>query len=291
MDIQRRFENLLLIPRNILWIGFFLAVLAAWVAMYFMAMEIGFFLAVLAAWVAMYFMAMEMDLNLIGQPGPKAEAMRLMDPGMDMRMPMAEYGPLFAMWATMMAAMMLPTMVPALKTYEDIIVAADGSWGGWSGVLTGYGLMWILFAAIITAVQLALLHGGIIDMLGILKSSVATGMLLIGVGAFQFSRVKQICHGICHAPITYYLSTWRPGFCGGVRMGLGMGTYCVFCCWGIMALGFAGGVMNLLWMGLATIFMVLEKLPQFGRRIMRPAGALLIIGGMAVIAISLVNRG
>ena len=50
-----------------------------------------------------------------------------------------------------------------------------------------------------------------------------------------------------------------------------------------MFLGFVGGVMNLLWMGLATLFMVLEKLPQFGRTITKPMGLLLIGGGLTVL--------
>ena len=41
--------------------------------------------------------------------------------------------------------------------------------------------------------------------------------------------------------------------------------------------------MNLLWMGLATLFMVLEKLPQFGRTITKPMGLLLIGGGLTVL--------
>ena len=50
-------------------------------------------------------------------------------------------------------------------------------------------------------------------------------------------------------------------------------------CWGFMALGFVGGVMSLLWMGAATLFMVLEKLPQIGQRVTKPMGVLLILGG------------
>jgi len=66
-------------------------------------------------------------------------------------------------------------------------------------------------------------------------------------------------------------------------MGLGLGAFCVGCCWGFMALGFVGGVMSLLWMGLATLFMVFEKLPDIGHRVTKPAGALLIAAGLAVI--------
>ncbi len=55
------------------------------------------------------------------------------------------------------------------------------------------------------------------------------------------------------------------------------------CCWGFMVLGFVGGVMNFAWMGLATLFMVIEKLPQVGHHVTRPMGALLILAGLAVI--------
>ena len=65
-------------------------------------------------------------------------------------------------------------------------------------------------------------------------------------------------------------------------MGLGLGAFCAGCCWGFMALGFVGGVMSLLWMGLATLFMVLEKLPQVGRIVTKPMGVALILGGVAL---------
>lgn len=80
----------------------------------------------------------------------------------------------------------------------------------------------------------------------------------------------------------YFLGHWRTGFAGGLRMGLGLGAYCAGCCWGFMLLGFAGGVMNLAWMGLATLFMVLEKLPQIGHRVTKPLGVALICGACVV---------
>ena len=43
-----------------------------------------------------------------------------------------------------------------------------------------------------------------------------------------------------------------------------------------MALAFVGGTMSLVWMGAATLFMTLEKLPDIGRPLTRPAGYALI---------------
>ncbi|MFO8127900.1 DUF2182 domain-containing protein, partial [Yoonia sp.] len=186
-----------------------------------------------------------------------------------------------AMWAVMMAAMMLPTLVPTLTTYERLMVSADGTRAGWVGLLLGYFIVWVGFAAMITAVQLALLFGGVVNMLGIAPVWLSAVLLII-VGAFQFTRVKEVCHGVCHAPMTYFLGHWKTGFFGGLRMGLGLGAFCVACCWGFMALGFVGGVMSLAWMGLATLLMVFEKLPDIGHRVIKPTGVALIAAGLGL---------
>ncbi|MDW3181690.1 DUF2182 domain-containing protein [Roseobacter sp.] len=244
---------------------------------------LGFFAAILASWWVMYVMSVDMDLDLLGRPGPQGQMMAAMDPRMPMYMPMANFGPLFWMWAIMMAAMMLPTLVPTLRAYEDLMVSANGTRAGWLGVPLGYFIVWVGFAAVITGAQLALLFGGVVDMLGIAQSPWVAGGLLLVVGAFQFTRAKEICHGVCHAPAMYFLGHWRTGFAGGLRMGLGLGAFCVGCCWGFMSLGFVGGVMNLAWMGLATLFMVIEKLPQLGHYVTKPMGVLLCAAGLWVI--------
>lgn len=243
---------------------------------------LAFFGVILLAWAMMYMMAMDMDVDLLGRPGDMGNAMRFMDPRMDMYMPMATFGPLFVMWGAMMAAMMLPTMVPTLRSYEDLMVSANGTRAGWVGLLLGYFIIWLAFAAVIAAAQLGLLFAGVIDMLGIAKSRWFAAALLLAVGLFQFTRAKEICHGVCHSPMMYFIGNWRTGFAGGLRMGLGLGTFCVGCCWGFMVLGFAGGVMNLAWMGLATLFMVIEKLPQVGHFVTKPMGAALIAGALLV---------
>ena len=203
-----------------------------------------------------------------------------MSNGMKMDNSMTSFLPLFGMWAVMMAAMMLPTMVPTLKSYEDLMISADGTRIGWIGLLLGYSIIWVTFSALITAFQLILLSLGLVDMMGKVKSIWISSALLIIAGAFQFTRAKEVCHGICHSPMSYFLGNWKTGFNGGLRMGIGLGTFCVGCCWLFMMLGFAGGVMNFLWMGLDTLFMVIEKLPAIGHYVIRPMGAVLIASGV-----------
>ncbi|MFQ6548518.1 DUF2182 domain-containing protein [Aestuariibius sp. 2305UL40-4] len=234
---------------------------AAWLA---------FFAAILVAWAVMFLSVQMSGVDWLGRPV-----------GMNM-MPMTTFGALFPMWAIMMAAMMLPTMVPTLRAYEDLMVSADGSRGGWFALLGGYLTVWIGVAAAISLLQTGLLRWGLIDDLGGATARWFAAALLIAGGLFQFTRAKEICHGVCHAPTIYFLGHWRPGGVGGFRMGLALGAFCAGCCWAFMVLGFVGGVMSFLWMGLATFFMVLEKLPEIGHRILRPLGAALIAGGVAV---------
>ncbi len=237
-------------------------------------------------------MATSMGLDIFGRAGSMPMGDMNMNSGtmgngamgqgmeMDMEMSMTGFGPLFAMWAIMMAAMMLPTMVPTLRAYEDLMQSADGTRAGWLGVIAGYSITWIAFAAAIAIFQVGLHRAGLVDMLGIAKSTFISAALLILVGLFQFSRTKEVCHGVCHSPMSYFLGNWKTGTVGGIRMGLGLGAFCVGCCWGFMALGFVGGVMNLLWMGLATLFMVIEKLPDIGHHVTKPMGVLLIAAGV-----------
>ncbi|WP_375254983.1 DUF2182 domain-containing protein [Yoonia sp.] len=240
-----------------------------------------FFGTILFAWWTLYSRAVNMDLDLLGRPGAMGQAMADMDPRMFADVPMARFWSLFGMWAVMMAAMMLPTMVPTLTTYEHLMESADGTRAGWMGVLLGYFIVWVAFAGLIAGVQVSLLFGGVINMLGVAPLWFSA-VLLIVVGVYQFSHAKEVCHGVCHAPMTYFLGHWRTGFGGGLHMGLRLGAYCVGCCWGYMALGFVGGVMSLAWMGLATLLMIFEKLPDIGHHVIKPTGVVLIAAGFGL---------
>jgi len=237
----------------------------------------GFFGLVLCAWVALFAMNMDAGLNLLGRPmsmgvaemGAHAHAHAHGAAGWGL-------GVVFSMWALMVAAMMLPTMVPALSVYDDLIRGADGTRAGWFGVIAGYGLAWLGAAALLGLAQVWLSSLGVVSDLGASRSGWLNAALLGGAGVYQFTRVKAHCHDKCRSPLAFYLGAWRPGLAGGGVMGLRMGLYCIGCCWPIMALAFVGGVMNLIWMGIATLFMVIEKLPDLGRFVYRPAGVALV---------------
>ena len=103
-------------------------------------------------------------------------------------------------------------------------------------------------------------------------------------GAYQFSPVKEACLSKCRRPLSFFMQHWDEG---ALRNGVRLGLVCLGCCWALMALAFVGGVMNLAFMGLATVIMVLEKLPQVGRYLTRPLGAVLIAASVWVLFTSI----
>ncbi|WP_425098543.1 DUF2182 domain-containing protein [Tropicibacter sp. S64] len=240
--------------RDIHWLAFFALVLGAWTALYLMAGGIApESRGVLAALAALC-------------TGGSASTT---DPAA-----------LWIMWALMGAAMMLPTLVPFLGTLTRMTRDA----AGWWGVILGYGAIWAGFALLATLVQSALAGAGLLDSRMALTVVWLQGALLALAGLYQLSNAKMHCQSACLSPTTYLIGRYRPGLAGGVRMGVEQGLWCLGCCWAIMALAFVGGVMNLVWMGLATVFMVLEKLPQLGGPLRRPAGWGLVLGGIVVMA-------
>ena len=87
--------------------------------------------------------------------------------------------------------------------------------------------------------------------------------------------------------MAFFLSHWRAGVGGALRMGLQQGVACLGCCWALMALACVGGTMNLVWMGGAMVLMTIEKLPTFGRyitapHITAPLGAVLVASSAVV---------
>ncbi len=238
--------------RAILWIGFFSLILSSWSVLYVMAGSHG------------------------GGGGHGAGMASEMAPG----------GPDFAivaaMWALMIGAMMLPTLAPALKVYGDLPARSGAGPAGWLGILLGYVVVWLPGSAAFAALQLAATGGGLLDMAGVVTSPWLSVALLATAGLYQFSRFKGACQSVCMSPMQYYLANWRPGLAGGLRMGVGLGANCIGCCWAIMALAFVGGMSSLLWMGVATLFMVMEKLPEIGAWLRRPAGAVLLATALFV---------
>ena len=109
---------------------------------------------------------------------------------------------------------------------------------------------------------------------------------LLAAGIYQLSPLKSVCLDHCRRPVEFLTRHWRPGTHGALHMGLQHGLFCVGCCWLLMALMFAGGVMNLIWIAALTIFVLVEKLAPHGGRTAKVTGLLLIGAAAFVLAAS-----
>jgi predicted metal-binding membrane protein len=110
------------------------------------------------------------------------------------------------------------------------------------------------------------------------------GTIFLVAGAYQWLPIKNACLTHCRSPLGFLTREWREGRAGAFIMGSRHGLFCVGCCWALMALLFAAGVMNLFWVAAIAAFVLVEKLMRQGPRVGRLAGTLLIVWGAYVLA-------
>ena len=80
------------------------------------------------------------------------------------------------------------------------------------------------------------------------------------------------------------MQRWRGGAAGAFRLGIAHGTHCLGCCWALMLILFAGGVMNLAVILTLTVWVLVEKAAPFGERTPIASGvALLAMGGWMLV--------
>ena len=85
--------------------------------------------------------------------------------------------------------------------------------------------------------------------------------LLAVAGAYQWSAWKRACLVRCRTPAAYLSENWRPRRAGApCSSAPSTASYCVGCCWALMLLLFAGGVMSLVWIAGLSLFVLFEKL-------------------------------
>jgi predicted metal-binding membrane protein len=214
-------------------------------------------------------------------------------PGMLMPMPgepwtLSYAGLVLVMWATMMAAMMLPSAAPMILLYGTVArrqQSPNSSSFATSVFALGYLLVWAGFSVVVVAVQNGLEQAAMLSPMIKTTNAVLAGSVLIAAGLYQWSPLKQACLRRCRSPLEFLATEWRQGLSGAFTMGLRHGAYCVGCCWALMLLLFVGGVMNLAWIGGLALFVLVEKLAPAGHWVGRLAGAGLMVWGTAVLGL------
>jgi len=189
---------------------------------------------------------------------------------------------LFVMWAVMMVAMMVPSAAPMVLTFAAVSRRRhqlNRPFVSTGVFLAGYLVVWMLFSAVAAVGQWVLHATAYLSPSMTLLSPAVSGSVLILAGSFQFTPFKRACLVHCQSPLNFLMTEWREGGLGAFVMGARHGAFCVGCCWLLMAMLFAVGVMNLGWVALISAVVLVEKVAPAGGWASRISGMLLIAWG------------
>jgi predicted metal-binding membrane protein len=195
--------------------------------------------------------------------------------------------PLFlGMWIVMMAAMMFPSVAPTAILWSTFI--RRSSTGAerarrMGAFLAGYLLAWGVYGVLAFAALygLAAAEQRAPDNVRWIGAA-----LLLFAGVYQLTPLKRVCLRHCRSPHTFLLQYLAfPGGIRDLRVGIHHGLYCVGCCWGLMIVLIAAGIMNIAAMVALAFVISLEKLWRRGELVATVLG-LAFLGASVVAAFS-----
>jgi predicted metal-binding membrane protein len=193
-----------------------------------------------------------------------------------------------SMWIAMTLAMMLPSAAPMILAYTEIAEAAARKSEpivSPFAIVAGYTIVWLGFAVIVTLAQIILTSVAPLGNGPGPAAGLFSGALFVAAGLYQFSALKHACLTQCQRPFPFFFANWATTTRGVFRIGLKQGLYCLGCCWAMMLVMLAAGVMNVVWMAALGVVMTVEKIST-GRRFSSVVGLGLIAIGAAFAASS-----
>jgi predicted metal-binding membrane protein len=175
--------------------------------------------------------------------------------------------------------MMLPSVTPFASLYTRTLTDHRGR--RLLAMASGYLLVWTLAA--IPAYGLAWL----VDRLVAGHPNGATALaviIFVACGAYQLTPLKDRCLAHCRSPLGFVLKfgSYR-GRSRDLRVGLHHGAFCLACCWGLMAILIAFGLMNLAAMLVLAAVVVVEKTGPWGCRFSQALGVAALLLAVLVI--------
>jgi predicted metal-binding membrane protein len=239
-------------------------------------LALGLAAAILLAGAGLYMKAMTTDSSGSGMPIPVAWTF-------------ATAAQNFVMWGMMMVAMMLPGAAPSILQWAGPAAERRQGPDGIPPALAfggGYLLVWAGFSLAATGLQWALDANGLLSESLALRSSLLAGGLLIVIGVYQLTPLKQAVLRRCRSTAACLPGEPDQGLGAAARQGLRHSLACLAGCWGPMCLLFVVGLMNLLWIALIALWVLAENNQSWGGRLGRLGGAGLIVWGAAVLVLA-----
>lgn len=188
------------------------------------------------------------------------------------------------MWLVMMVAMMLPSLMPILWRYRDLVDRADHLPPNQIVMLigAGYFVVWTAFGAIVFALGAGFAALAIQQSVVARTVPVATGVVVVIAGGFQFTAWKARLLACCRElPVRVPGLSMSAG--NAWRYGLRRGLHCSYCCAGLTAVLVVNGVMDLGVMVAVTAAITVERLAPAGERAARAIGSIVIAVGIGLI--------
>jgi len=192
--------------------------------------------------------------------------------------------PLFVtMWVVMMVAMMFPAVSPVVLLFDRWRRSRERSVATTMAFVAGYLIIWsvagvFVFTAIV-ALDMQIDHSATAVRVG--------GAVLVGAGIYQLTPLKTMCLTQCRSPLSLIMQHAQllsEGVRGPLQVGLMHGGWCIGCCWALMAVLVALGVMHLGWMAAVAAVILAEKLLPGGQTAPRLIGGALLAAGAVVAA-------
>lgn len=179
-----------------------------------------------------------------------------------------------ASWTVMTIAMMLPTSLPVLTTFEAVARGHADRALLVALVVAGYLLTWSVFGMGVSVGQVVAQ-----------RIPIGSSAILLLAGVYQFTPLKHRCLEKCRSPLSFVIEHWqgRHDRWQALRLGIDHGLFCVGCCWALMLLMFVVGMTNLAWMLALAIVMAIEKNTRWGHRLSAPLGIVLLAWGAATL--------
>lgn len=190
----------------------------------------------------------------------------------------------FAMWSVMMVGMMTGSAAPMLLFFARAQAKRQASGGSLRVLLFGLGYLaiWAGFSVVATFSQWALQRASLLsETLAVSSPRVAAAIVIIA-GLYQLTPFKGACLSHCRSPLGFLMTRWRDGASGAFRMGASHGLFCLGCCWALMVVLFAVGVMNLAWVAALTVLVLIEKLTPAGLVLSRLSGVAMLGFGLSL---------
>ena len=183
-------------------------------------------------------------------------------------------------WVVMMAAMMFPSISPTVALYARM----SGSRVLPLAFTAGYLATWAAAGAVAFLLARATTQAAQGALAWDNAGQTIAGVTLLVAAGYELTPLKDVCLGRCRSPLGTLLGSWRAGWTGAFRMGLGNGAWCVGCCWALMASLFALGVMSVTWMALVAGLIAIEKTIPWRRVATYTTTLILVVLGVLMLA-------